>query len=64
MPKLKTHKGASKRIKQSKRGKMLRRRGGGNHFLEKKSGSRKRGYAGHQELNHNKRQTVRRQLGE
>lgn len=42
MPKLKTHKGTAKRIKLTKKGKLLRERAFGTHFLEKKSGSRKR----------------------
>jgi len=46
MPKLKTHSGAKKRIKITVNGKLLRRRPSGNHFLQKKSASRKRNYAG------------------
>jgi large subunit ribosomal protein L35 len=42
MPKLKTHKGTAKRIKISSKGKLLRERAFGTHFLQKKSGSRKR----------------------
>jgi large subunit ribosomal protein L35 len=42
MPKLKTHKGTAKRIKLSSKGKLLRERAFGTHFLQKKSGSRKR----------------------
>ena len=42
MPKMKTHKGTAKRIKQTSTGKLLRRRAFGNHLLSKKSKSRKR----------------------
>lgn len=42
MPKLKTHKGTAKRIKQTASGKLLRRRAFGNHLLSKKSERRKR----------------------
>jgi len=42
MPKLKTHKGTAKRVKVTASGKLLRRRAGGAHFLQKKGASRKR----------------------
>ncbi|HET8689962.1 MAG TPA: 50S ribosomal protein L35 [Candidatus Saccharimonadales bacterium] len=42
MPKLKTHKGTAKRIKQTATGKLLRRRAFAGHNLSKKSESRKR----------------------
>jgi len=42
MPKLKTHSGTKKRVKLTSTGKVLRRRAYGNHFLQKKSASRKR----------------------
>ena len=42
MPKMKTHRGAAKRFRLSGTGKVMRRKGTGNHFLIKKSGSRKR----------------------
>ena len=42
MPKLKTHKGTAKRIKQTGTGKLTRRRAFGGHMLAKKSKSRKR----------------------
>jgi large subunit ribosomal protein L35 len=48
VPKRKTHSGASKRIKVTGSGKLLHRRPSQNHFLQKKSSSRKRGYS----LNH------------
>lgn len=42
MPKLKTHRGAAKRIKQTGSGKLKRRRAYHSHILEKKSTKRKR----------------------
>jgi len=42
MPKMKTHKSTSKRIKITSTGKLLRRRAFGAHLLAKKSKSRKR----------------------
>lgn len=42
MPKLKTHKGTAKRLKLTAKGKLLRLRANGTHFLQKKSASRKR----------------------
>ncbi len=42
MPKMKTHRGAAKRFRVTRTGKVLHRRGTGNHFLRKKSGSRRR----------------------
>lgn len=42
MPKLKTHKGISKRIKITSTGKLTRGRAFGGHMLAKKSKSRKR----------------------
>jgi large subunit ribosomal protein L35 len=42
MPKLKTHSGTKKRIKITKTGKVMRGHARLNHFLQKKSGSRKR----------------------
>jgi large subunit ribosomal protein L35 len=42
MPKLKTHKGTSKRIKITGTGKLTRSRAFGNHMLAKKGKGRKR----------------------
>ena len=36
MPKMKTHKGAQKRFRVTKNGKLLRRKQGGNHLRRKK----------------------------
>jgi large subunit ribosomal protein L35 len=42
MPKLKTHSGTKKRVRITKTGKLVRGHARLNHFLQKKSGSRKR----------------------
>ena len=44
MPKLKTHKGMAKRIKQTGSGKLMRRRAFRNHMLAHKQSSLKREY--------------------
>ena len=40
--KRKTHRGAAKRFRITRNGKVLHRKGTGGHFLRKKSGSRRR----------------------
>lgn len=50
MPKLKTHSGTKKRVKITKNGKVLVRKSHSTHFLEKKSASRKRTFAGLEEV--------------
>jgi large subunit ribosomal protein L35 len=42
MGKIKTHKATSKRVRVTKSGKIMRRRGFISHFMEKKSEGRKR----------------------
>ncbi len=42
MPKMKTHRGAAKRFKKTKSGKVKRQRAFASHILEKKSPKRKR----------------------
>ena len=42
MPKMKSHKGAAKRLKVTPTGKIRRRRQNMNHILEKKTSRRKR----------------------
>jgi large subunit ribosomal protein L35 len=63
MPKLKTHQGTKKRIKITASGKLLRRHAGSNHFLAKKSGSRKRQYSKDTLVTKGNRNDVNRQLG-
>ncbi len=46
MPRMKTHRGAAKRFRITRTGKVMRRKATGNHFLGKKSGSRKRRITG------------------
>jgi large subunit ribosomal protein L35 len=62
MPKMKTHRGAAKRFRVTGTGKVLRRKGTGNHMLIKKSGSRKRRISGMAEVGPEKK-SVRRLLG-
>ncbi len=46
MPRMKTHRGAAKRFRVTRTGKVMRRKATGNHFLIKKSGSKKRRITG------------------
>jgi large subunit ribosomal protein L35 len=62
MPKVKTHSGTKDRIKVTKNGKVLGRKSFGNHFLEKKSMSRKRTYAGYKELTGSIKKIVKRKV--
>ena len=62
MPKMKTHKGAAKRVWTTKGGKLLRRQTRLNHKLEKKSSARKRRLARPVEVHASERRTVRRML--
>lgn len=63
MPKLKSHSGTKDRVRVTKTGKVLARKSHSNHFLEKKSASRKRTYAGLQELDGKTVTNVKRKLG-
>jgi large subunit ribosomal protein L35 len=63
MPKIKTHSGTKKRIAITKTGKVMRRRASGGHFLEKKSASRKRKFAGVEEIKGKQIKTLKRRLG-
>ncbi len=63
MPKLKTHSGAKKRLTVTKTGKVLRRHATGGHFLQKKSASRKRRFAGVEVLEGKQVKNIRRKLG-
>ncbi len=62
MPKMKSHRGAAKRFRVTGTGRVLRRKATGNHFLIKKSGSRKRRISGTAVVGPEAR-TVRRLLG-
>jgi large subunit ribosomal protein L35 len=63
MPKMKTHRGAAKRFRVTRNGKVLHRRGTGNHFLRKKSGSRRRRVEGMSEVTSEAR-VMKRILGQ
>ncbi|HCM51795.1 TPA: 50S ribosomal protein L35 [Candidatus Saccharibacteria bacterium] len=63
MPKLKTHSGTKKRVRVTKTGKILHRHTRLNHFLEKKSASRKRRLAQVETLKGAAVRNVRRKLG-
>ncbi len=63
MPKLKTHSGTKKRVKVTKTGKLMHRHTRLNHFLEKKSESRKRRLAGSSQLTGKQAKSIKRKLG-
>jgi large subunit ribosomal protein L35 len=63
MPKLKTHKGTSKRIRVTGTGKLTRSRAFGNHMLAKKSQSRKRAIHRVAVINGAMIQNIKRALG-
>ncbi len=63
MPKLKTHSGTKKRVKVTKNGKILRRRSMRNHFLQKKSASRKRKLAGFDKVEGRSAKSIKQNLG-
>jgi ribosomal protein L35 len=63
MPKLKTHSGTKDRVTVTKTGKMKIRKSGGTHFLQKKSGARKRTYAGVHDLNGKIVKTLKKRIG-
>ena len=63
MPKMKTHKGTSKRVKQTATGKITRRRAFGNHLLSKKSASRKRSISGGAQVTGKIAKNIKRALG-
>lgn len=63
MPKLKTHSGTKDRVRVTKNSKILVRKNGGNHLLEKKSMARKRTYSGLKELTGSVKRNVKRKLG-
>ncbi len=62
MPKMKSHRGAAKRFRVTRNGKVLHRRGTGNHFLRKKSGGRRRRVEGMSQVTSEAR-VVKRILG-
>jgi len=63
MPKMKSHRGAAKRFRITKTGKVLHRKATGNHMLIKKSSSRKRRVTGVAEVGPEAK-NIRRLLGQ
>ncbi|MGH7760695.1 MAG: 50S ribosomal protein L35 [Candidatus Dormibacteraceae bacterium] len=63
MPKIKTQKGISKRIRVTGTGKLMRASSQKSHLLEHKSQKRKRNYENEQTVSKADRKTVRRALG-
>lgn len=63
MPKQKTHSGATKRIKVSARGKLLRQKAGLRHKLEKKSSELTRRLSGTTDVSSADRRRVKKLLG-
>ena len=63
MPKLKTHSGTKDRIKLTKTGKVKRRHTAVNHFLNKKSSSTKRTFAGTENVEGKNVKNMKRKLG-
>ncbi|HET8709455.1 MAG TPA: 50S ribosomal protein L35 [Candidatus Saccharimonadales bacterium] len=63
MPKLKTHSGTKDRVKLTKNGKIRAGHPNKNHFLQKKSGARKRSLNGLATLTGAHGKTLKRKLG-
>ncbi len=63
MPKLKTHSGTKDRVRLSKNGKVRVRHSHISHFLQKKSGARKRTFAGLDTLEGANSKMVKKKLG-
>lgn len=63
MPKLKTHSGTKDRVRISKTGKVRTRHSHISHFLQKKTGARKRTFAGLDTLDGANSKMVKRKLG-
>jgi large subunit ribosomal protein L35 len=63
MPKLKTHSGTKDRVRITKNGKVMHRHSTGNHLLQKKSASRKRGFAGLDEMTGKSIKNIKLKLG-
>jgi large subunit ribosomal protein L35 len=63
MPKMKTHRGAAKRFKVTGTGKIRRRQANLNHFLGKKTSSRKRRLARPEAMHPGDEARIKRLLG-
>lgn len=63
MPKLKTHSGTKDRVRVTKNGKVRARKSHASHFLQKKSGARKRLMAGLLTMNKTNSDNIKKNLG-
>ena len=63
MPKMKTHSGASKRVKVTGSGKLMRKKAGRGHLRLAKGQDRYRRLSGESELAPGDAKTIKRQLG-
>ena len=63
MPKLKTHSGTKDRVRVTKNGKVRTRHSHASHFLQKKSGARKRKLAGLETMNTTNSKLIKLNLG-
>ncbi|HSX06101.1 MAG TPA: bL35 family ribosomal protein [Candidatus Saccharimonadia bacterium] len=63
MPKLKTHSGTKDRVKVSKNGVVRARKSHASHFLQKKTGARKRLMAGLLTMNTTNSKKIKQKLG-
>ena len=63
MPKLKTHSGTKDRVKVTKNGVVRARKSHASHFLQKKTGARKRLMAGLMTMNPTNAKKIKQKLG-
>lgn len=63
MPKLKTHSGTKDRVRVTKNGKVRIRHSHRNHFLQKKSGARKRKLEGLETLTGAQSKSIKLRIG-
>ena len=63
MPKLKTHSGTKDRVKVTKNGVVRARKSHASHFLQKKTGARKRLMAGLLTMNTTNAKKIKQKLG-
>lgn len=61
--KLKTHSGTKDRVRVTKNGKVRARHSYGSHFLQKKSGARKRKLAGLETMNSTNAKMIKQKVG-
>ncbi len=63
MPKLKTHSGTKDRVRVTKNGKVRARKSHASHFLQKKTGARKRLMSGLLTMNTMNSKKIKQKLG-